>query len=179
MPRNYSRQANRLRPVNSIKHVVDAETTVIGATVSTIPLIDTDDLPTLANVSEVLTGSTVGSIYLKVEVQSAATGFQGVPRIYFAVQKSPGNNIAATNPSSVGDSDVKKYVIHQEMTMVGEITSTTQPPSRTMFQGVIMIPRGYRRNGPDDRLQLNFAHNSGEGTGTTRVCVQCIYKEYR
>jgi len=180
MPRSSFRRQASIRPVNSIKHVIDATTTVVGGGVtSTIPLIDSDDSPVQANVAEVLTGSTVNAIYLKVDVQSSATGWSGVPRIYMAVQKNPGNAITQTDPSSVGDSDLKKWVIHQEMTMVGEITSTTQPPSRTMFQGVIVIPRGYRRNGTDDRLAVNFSAITGESSGQTRICIQCIYKEYR
>jgi len=142
--------------------------------------MDSDDSPVLANTGEVLTGSTCGSIYLKVDAQNTVGFGTAIPRIYMSVQKNPGNVFAFTDPSSVGDSDLKKYVIHQEMTMLSEITGTISGITRTVFQGVIIIPRGYKRNGTDDRLGVNFSHGGDAPAGAqTQICIQCIYKEFR
>ncbi len=95
-----------------------------------------------------------------------------------AVIKNPGNEHPNINPSTVGDSDLRKFVIHQEMTMVAETTASTQQIGRTMFQGVIKIPSRYRRFGINDRLTITFALDDAETTGIANVCVQCIYKEF-
>ncbi len=170
------RQALRLRPVNSIKHVVDIATTVTGVLVSSIQVIKAVDNPSLSVPNEVNTGSTVGSIYLRVEVQ-ATDQSSTEPRLYMTVQKDPGGNLAIVNPNAVGVSDNKKFVIHQEMVMVGSALEARIP--RTMFIGVVKIPPRLKRFGVRDELSVNFQNGVGEGTADTQACIQCIYKEFR
>lgn len=164
-----------IRPVNSIKHVVDVATSTVTAVVSSIPLADATQTAPPANPADVNNGSSIGSIFLRVEVLSTGT-FTTVPRIYMAVQKSPGNSIPVVDPNNVGTSDNRRFVIHQEMIMVAEGDSAIP---RTMFQGVIRIPPRLKRFGIDDRLVVSFQHGTGETTAITNVCVQCIYKEFR
>ncbi len=160
----------RLRPVRSIKHVVDQQGGVAVATLETVPLVDSTDTPSLADIDGVETGATVSAIYLRVEV--LATTASAVSNIYMAVGKSPGNNITFPNPNVIGASDSKKFIIHQEMVMV-EKQINGNP--RTLFVGVIKIPRGYKRFGYDDQLKLLlFAPGIAFD-----YCVQCIYKEFR
>ncbi len=165
-----------LRPVNSIKHIVDLASSAVTSVVTVLPVIDASDTPTLGNPESVAVGSTVNAIFLRVEVL-AQGAFVTVPRIYMTVQKNPGNNLTTTNPNSVGTSDNKKHVIHQEMIMVGDSTESRIP--RTMFLGVIRIPPRLKRFGHDDRLQISFQHDAGETSAVTNVCVQVIYKEFR
>ncbi len=133
-------------------------------------LVIADDNPDNANVSEVVTGSTVNSIYLKVEVY--ATNTAALANAYMYVIKNPGDNLTLVNGNVVGASDIKKFVIHQEMVMMEK--NTTGNP-RTLFVGVIKLPRGYRRMGTDDKLQLVLF----TGGTTADFCFQCIFKEYR
>ncbi len=176
MPARFNRS---IRPVNSIKHVVDAVSTAVPAgAVSTLNLIQAVDAPTLASTTTVNQGSTVNSIYLRVEVEHVS----GQPilqnRIYMAIMKNPGNNLSPVFPANVGSNDNKKFVIHQEMIMVTQNSADAGSFPRTMFQGVIKIPRGYRRNGTNDRLNALFSLDVAETVGAVDVCVQCIYKEY-
>ncbi len=159
-----------IRPVNRIKHVVDRQGGLIGGTQTILDLADTKDAPTLANTEQVETGSTINGIYIKVE--GYATGTSTLANMYFAIVKNPGGNLTFPNANAVGGSDNKKYVIHQEMVML-EKNSTGNP--RTLFAGVIGVPRGYRRNGPADKLQI-LLFSPGV---TTDFCLQCIYKEFR
>ncbi len=117
-----------------------------------------------------LTGSTVNGIYLKVEVSASSAG--ALANAYMMVYKNPGNDLTFPNPNIVGTSDKKKFVIHQEMVMLEQ---TTGGNPRTLFNGVIAIPRGYRRNGPNDRLELDVFSPGVD----MNVCVQCHYKEFR
>ncbi len=161
-----------LRPVHRIKHVVDQSATLTAGTTIVIDLIKSVDAPVLANSTEVETGSKVNGIYLRVEVASNETDAGAIPNVYLAIVKNPGGSIATINPQAVGVNDNKRFVIHQEMLMFQNLAGGN---ARTLFNGVIALPRGYRRFGPNDLLTLNLkstAVNIAE-------CVQCHYKEFR
>ncbi len=165
------RNSNRLRPVHSIKHVVDVQNALAGpGTASNEFLVVAKDDPVLANVSEVETGCTVNSIYLNISAY--ATSEAALANVYFIVYKNPGGSIGNITPNAVGSSDNKRFVIHQEMRMLGG--STTEIPV-SLFRGVIKIPRGYRRFGINDLLTVRLV---APGV-IVDYCIQCIYKEYR
>ncbi len=159
-----------LRPVNRIKHVVDAQQAATAGTQIAVSLIDAVDTPTLADTDGVETGSTVNAIYLKSEAIPLTSA--ALPNIYMFVFKNPGANLTAPEGNVVGSSDVKKYVIHQEMNMMQRQDGGNP---RTLFNGVIVIPKGYRRNGPDDNMSVLYF---SPGINF-EVCTQCHYKEFR
>ncbi len=162
-----------IRPVHRIKHVIDSQTAATGGTQISIELIKSVDAPVLGNVTECETGSKVNGIYLKVEIINVEATQGALPNAYMGVVKLPANVIPTIpNMNVVGSSDLKKYVIHQEMVMLQKVTGSNP---RTMFNGVIVIPRGYRRCGPDDKLTL-FVFSPGIDLN---VCIQCHYKEFR
>ncbi len=161
---------NSLRPVHRIKHVIDVQQGGVLAVQKNNILIIAKDAPVLANTTEVETGSKVNGIYLKVEV--SATTAAALANFYLLVWKNPGGNIAAFTPNTVGANDNKRFVIHQEMVMLQK-DATGNP--RTVFNGVIVLPRGYRRFGPNDELTLVLF---SPGVNTDQ-CFQCHYKEFR
>ncbi len=168
-----NRSGNRgqsLRPVNRIKHVVDGQLgALLGVQVSR-GLINTVDNPTIASPSDVQTGSKVNGIYLKVECYATTSG--ALANAYMAIFKNPGGNLTEPTINIVGASDNKKYVIHQEMVM---LEKSIDGNPRTLFNGVIAIPKLYRRNGPSDLLRL-LIFSPGVNLD---VCFQCHYKEFR
>ncbi len=173
------RQALRLRPIHSLKHVVDlASAAVPGGVVTTFPLADATDSPAANTPNQVAVGATINSVYMQVETVHNSGTFVTTPRIYMIVFKNPGNNLTAPYPASVGTSDNRRYVIHQEMLMQTGTAAESNAFPRTMFKGVIVLPRGYRRFGVDDELSVNFALDSTETTATVSVCIQAIYKEF-
>ena len=159
-----------MRPVNRIKHVFDKQGAIAAAGTVTEILIETTDTPTLAVTNSVETGSKVNGIYLVVEVN--ATSSAALSNVYMMVVKDPGGNLVFPAANVVGSSDNKKYVIHQEMVMLQQVTNSNP---RTLFKGVIIIPRLYQRNGPNDRLLLKL-HTPGVNIN---YCIQCHYKEFR
>ncbi len=159
-----------LRPINRIKHVVDLQQGITAGTTVTNFLIRADDNPALANTGDVQTGSTVNGIYLKVEANATTSG--ALSNFYMIVFKNPGDNISTPPPNQVGINDNKRYVIHQEMIMFQQQDNSNP---RTVFNGVIAIPKGYRRFGPNDKLEIAYL---SPGV-TTNVCHQCHYKEFR
>ncbi len=160
-----------IRPVDRIKHVVDAEGSVT-TTQAVVPLIETVDAPVIASTTQVQTGSKVNGIYLKVE----ATHTSGVGRtnLYMAIFKNAANDLTPPQANAVGGDKKKRFVIHQEMVMLSDDASLGNP--RVLFNGVIVIPKGMRRNGPDDKLQMLI--RSGNAP-TFDWCLQCHYKEFR
>ncbi len=161
-----------IHPVNRIKHVVDASATLTAGTTVVEILVNAKDAPVLANTAEVETGSVVNGIYLRVEVASNETDAGAIPNVYMAVIKNPGDNLATINPQAVGSNDNKRFVIHQEMLMFQNVAGGN---ARTLFNGVIVIPKGYRRFGPNDKITLNIKSSAVN----IAYCVQCHYKEFR
>ncbi len=160
-----------LRPINSIKHIVDKQLALGVDTKSDEILVNAQDSPLVETTSSDITvGSTVNSIFLNV--QCSATSTAAIANVYMYVMKNPGNNLTEVNGNVVGVSDIRKFVIHQEMIMTEK--NTTAIP-RTLFKGVIKIPRGYRRFGVKDRLVLSL-YSPGV---TYEICFQCIYKEFK
>ncbi len=165
-------RSNRLRPVNRIKHVIDNQGAIAATAATNVTLVLASDTPDLATVNEVQTGATVNGVYLKVEATRTGTTSDVLANVYLQVNKNPGGNVGNIAPNAVGSSDDKRYVIHQEMVM---LQGTNAGNPRTVFNGVIAIPRGYRRFGPNDSL---IARISSPGVNIN-FCVQCHYKEFR
>ncbi len=161
-----------LNPVNRIKHVVDSSATLTAGTALTQSLAKSDDSPVLANTTECLTGSMVNGIYLRVEVASNETDAGAIPNVYMIIFKNPGANLTIPAANAVGADDNKRYVIHQEMIMINNLAGGNP---RTLFNGVIVIPKAYRRMGPGDALQISILSTAVN----IALCYQAHYKEFR
>ncbi len=164
-------RGNYLRPINRIKHVVDQQ----FATPLNVALDHTiafaSDTPDLATAAEVETGSTIRSFFTTIEVNN--TGTTGVLANCYAMWfKNPGGNLTFPNPNAVGINDNKKYVFHQEMIML-QMVDNSNP--RTLFKGVLKLPRHMQRMAPNDLIQVRIFSPGVEITG----CIQDHYKELR
>ncbi len=169
-----ARFRSRLHPVNRIKHVVDTSQTVAQATTLALTLIEAKDAPVLGNTQEVITGASVYGIYLRLEAASnEAIDLGAIPNFYMAVYKNPGAELGTIIPNTVGANDKKRYVIHQEMVMIENKGQGSNP--RIIFNGVIKIPRGYSRFGPNDRLTMTILSPAL----ATASCLQMHFKEFR
>ncbi len=163
-------RGNRLRPVNRIKHVVDLQAGIVANTQLVTVIVQATDTPVLANTGECETGSSVNGIYARVEAYATTAG--ALSNIYLAFAKNPGNNLVLPNANVIGSSDNKKYIFHQEMVMLQQEVNGNP---RTLFDGVIPIPRGYRRNGPNDSISILLL---APGVNVN-ICIQAHYKEFR
>ncbi len=166
-----ARFRSNLRPIHRIKHVTDSQFATAAGTPKDIVLALSVDAPTLAGTAQVETGSTINAIFLSVEVVN--TGVTGVlANCYFYIMKNPGGNLTLPAANAVGADDNKRYVFHQEMIMLQMIDNSNP---RTLFKGVLKLPRGYRRMAINDELTIRIFSPGIEITG----CVQCHYKELR
>ncbi len=167
----YRRRSN-LRPVNSIKHVVDNSGTLTAGSQIAVALTDAVQAPVLTVPAQCAIGARVGSLYLNVQVSPNETDAGAIPNAYMIIFKNVGNNLTTPDPASVGTSDIKRLVIHQEMVMMNNLAGGNP---RTLFNGVIKVPRGLQRQGNDDILSCVIKSTAVN----IAFCIQCIYKEYR
>ncbi len=163
-----------LRPIQRIKHVVDFSGTLAKATDLNGTLVTATDTPTLGATSSVITGSKVHAIYLKVIIASNdAQDLGALPTVFILFFKNPGGNLTIPSATAVGADDNKRFVIHQEMRMIENKGQGGNPI--TIFDGVIKIPKGYQRFGPNDLLQIKVRSVALDIV----VCWQAHYKEFR
>ncbi len=168
----YRSRGMALRPVNRIKHVVDSAATLDKTVALPIALADASDTPTIGVTSSVQTGSKINGFYIKVEVATKTTVTNAISNCYFALWKNPASNMTAPAINAVGTSDVKRFFIHQEMVMLNNATAGNP---RILFNGVIAVPKGMRRMGPDDQWTVQILSPAVDIV----VCLQCHYKEFR
>jgi len=164
------RQNMSIRPVHRIKHVVDIQAGAALGVRSIQTIVSTVDAPVLANVTEVETGAKINGFYLKVEAYATTAG--ALSNAYMVVFKNTGNNLVDVTPNQIGASDNKRFVIHQEMVMLQKQVAGNP---RTLFAGVIVIPKGMRRCGPQDQWKVIFLTPGVDAD----FCIECIYKEFR
>ncbi len=168
------RRAMAIRPVNRIKHVVDSSATIAAAVQHVFSLSVAGDTPTLGVSNSVETGSKINGFYIRLEVASnEAIDLGAIPNSYMALFKNVGGNLTAPGINAVGANDNKRFVIHQEMTMIENKGQGSK--GRNLFNGVIAIPKGYRRNGPGDVWQLLVLTPALD----VAYCHQTHYKEFR
>ncbi len=164
---------SRMRPVNSVKKVVDSS----GKTV-----IATNSLNVLANVaatawvdagnSDVPQGCTISSMFISVFVWIDESTNAATPLIDFYVGKNPGTNLVMPDPGAVGGSDNKRWVLHEEKGLSSDIGGGGTP---MVFKGVIRIPPRLRRMGKDDQIVLLIRTTNH----VAYFCVKAIYKFYQ
>ncbi len=173
-----ARRMGYLRPVQSIKHVIDTNGSISAGAPSTNDVIDTVNSPVTGTSNQCSVGSTVNALFLNVQVVPViASG--GVNNIYMIVYKNPGANVTGPAVDTVGISDKKRFVIHQEMLMLSNGITLGDNNPRTLFKGVIKLPPRMKRNGIQDKWQVIIGHRSAEATQVSEFCLQAIYKEFK
>ncbi len=168
------RRTMSMRPINRIKHVIDSSQAVAAATEGGFTLAGATDTPTLAVTTSVETGAKINGFYIRLEVASNEAHDAGaIPNFYMIIFKNVGGNLTAPAANAVGSNDNKRFVIHQEMTMIENKGAGGNP--RTVFNGVVVIPKGYRRMGPNDTWQVLTLSPALNHV----ACIQAHYKEFR
>ncbi len=172
----YFRRTSRLRPINSIKHIVDLQGGVVPDSKTDNVLVSTVDNPDTTVANQCQSGGRINSIFLNVQVVNAADA-TAVNNAYFIIYKNPGDNIAGASipkANETGVSDFRKQIFHTEMAMLSD---TNDSIPITLFKGVLKIPRHMQRLGINDSIKLQLF--TPIGGATLDFCIQCIYKVYR
>ncbi len=158
-----------LSPINSVKHIVDTEGTLLPSANSLVPLA-TAVLNTGATfvVGDVRVGGKVNGIFLSVfAIGETGAPVSGAVNWYIAKIHS---GQTSPQPGITGTSELRNQIIHEEKGLVGSGDGTAMA-----FKGVIVIPRGMRRMREGDRIVW-----VGRMTGTdnAQFCLKAIYKSF-
>ncbi len=171
------RRGNFMRPINTLKHIIDAQQTIPAGTKNAFDLVVGVENAVSTTANQVDIGSKVQSIFLNVQVVVKTNSIGLINNAYFYIVLNPAGLISnATYPdvNKVGISEFRKQIFHQEMAMMSD--SSDSIPI-TLFKGVLKIPRKGGRIGIKDKITVFV----GAPTGGPELdaCVQCIYKEIR
>lgn len=155
-----------LRPVNSVKNIVD--TTLLGVaagTVSTILIGNTVNNYAGA-VTDIPIGAKVSSIYLFFQIIPTTTN----TNVDWYIIRRPANVINPV-PGATGGDVARRFILHEEKGIPGNFGSGQSPLT---FRGVIKIPKGRQRWAEGDVIQI-----AAIGAATYNVCMKAIYKFYQ
>ncbi len=172
-----NRRSMRLRPINTLKHTIDIQSTIPAGTELDSVLVKGVDAAVSSVAIDCDIGAHVTSIFLNVQVVNSTNAVGTVNNAYMYVFGNPGENIPLTSfPSvnQVGTSDNRKLIFHQEMAMLSDANDSIPI---TLFRGVLKIPRKFGRLGVNDTILIRIG--TPVGGAEIDACVQCIYKEIR
>ncbi len=156
--------------------MVDSQTAVPVNTVLPATIAKSVDQVNLASVTECAIGSKINAFYITTEIVATEAGAGKTPNFYWYLWKNPANNLTAPTPNAVGSDPNKRYVIHQEMVMF-QANALDDGVPRNVFKGVIVVPKGMRRMGPEDEWEIVvFIPSTGVAVNS---CSQTHYKEFR
>ncbi len=169
------RSRNRLRPIHSVKHIIDFQGgTVLG--VKTSVVLATAALDSIPGSITVENGSKIFGIFLNMQVYNI-DGPVTLNNTYMIIYKNPGNNISPADiplANAVGASDFRRQVFHQEMVMTGGFDATAATIPIQLFKGVIKIPRTFQTMRENDQIVVQVVTPGN----SQNLCIQCIYKEF-
>ncbi len=166
------RRTNDLRPVDSVKNIVQNVAITAAAATTTFVLVTAGDTAALATSNQVKRGCRINTVYLEVWLYGNAVAGVNSP-ITWAIQKSPGNSIASVQPSAAGVDADKKWVMAMGKGLVGA-SGNGQPGY--LIRGWFSIPKKWRRFDSSDQLRLLIENNTANDLN---VCQLCIYKWYQ
>ncbi len=170
-------RGNRLRPINTIKHVVDSQQSIPAGTEIDVALINSVENAVSTNATENDQGSYVRSIFLNVQVVPTTDATGLINNVYMYLFGNPNaviNTIQFPPVNEVGTSATRNLIFHQEMAMMSD--SNDSIPI-TLFKGVLKLPKKFQRMGVGDQVSVKIG--TPAGGAVVNACVQCIYKEVR
>ncbi len=169
--RRFSRRS--LNPVNSIKHVIDTNGTLVqaGTVVSVsfivaVPNVDT----TTFKPGDVRVGAKVNGVFFSIFNIGQSGAPVNFPIDWFIIKLHEGQT--APVPGQTGTSKLRNQIIHEEKGLVGSGDGTAMA-----FKGVIAIPRGMRRMREGDSFEFH-SRVGGGGTSDVTFCFKAIYKSF-
>lgn len=164
------RRGLALRPINSVKNIVDGTFIGVAASVTTNVLIG-DGVNTYAGgTTEIPIGAKVRSVYLFFQIQPQAA--QGnVDAFFFKASPTEATALLAVTPGVTGGSTSRRFILHEEKGIPGIYNNGASPHT---FRGVLKIPRGRQRIGEGDKIYLRIRCSTAYD-----ACVKVIYKFYQ
>ncbi len=171
------RNRNSMRPINTLKHVVDIQAQIASGGQTEFILANGLENPVTTDADAINVGSSIRTIFLNVQIVNDTNAVGTINNAYMYLFLNPGGNIGASDRpdvNAVGASDSRKMVFHQEMAMLSDASDSIPI---TLFKGVLKIPRKGSRIGINDSIGVRIG--TPTGGAVMDICIQCIYKEIR
>ncbi len=167
-------RSNRLRPINSIKKVIDTGGALVAGTVSANVILNTTAGTAWVDAgdSSVPQACHVYGIFLSLYSVSDGAGDASAPIVDWFIAKNPSGSLTLPAPGSTGGNENRRFILHEGK---GLQTFDTVGPPRKLFEGVIKIPRHMQRMGRDDEITVNIE----DSTHNAFFCLKAIYKFYQ
>lgn len=162
------RRGLSLRPINSVKNIIDGVFLGVGAAgITNVNLAFAVNNYTGLS-GEVPIGASVKSVYLFVQMLPTL-GTANVD--WYVIKGNTATVAAAPVPGATGGDVNRRFILHEEKGIPGNAGDGAYPLT---FKGVIKIPRGRQRFGEGDFLRVIM-----RGADIHNACVKCIYKFYQ
>lgn len=160
------RRSLALRPVNSVKNIVDSTNLgVTGATNTVVDIAVAVNAYTGA-VTDVPIGAKVNGIYLFFQIACDSTN----ANVDAYVAKYPSGTTPPA-PGATGGNVFRRFVLHEEKGLPGAYANGNNPLT---FRGVIKIPKGRNRFAEGDKVSVVL-----RGAQQYSFCLKAIYKFYQ
>ncbi len=168
------RQFNRLRPVDSIKKVIDTGGALVAGTVSANVILNTTAGTAWVDAgdSSVPQGCHVYGLYLSIYATGDGAPDASAPIIDWFIAKNPSGSLTLPAPGSTGGNENRRFILHEGKGLLA-FDTISQP--RKLFEGVVKIPKHMQRMGRDDELTVNIEDVNHAG----HFCLKAIYKFFR
>ncbi len=168
---SYGRRRRMAPVVNSMKNSLTI-TGSLAATPDVKNIAKAVNSPSSASApEEVVHGSVIKAIWITLD--ACGLGGTGVANNLSAfLMKNPGASLTPPDPTSVGTSNEKKFVIKEWHAMIMDIRDGPNP---VHWEGWIKIPKRYHRMGTDDTWIISL--RSGAAV-TGLYSLKVIYKWY-
>ncbi len=162
------RRSSNLRPINSVKNIVDG--VFLGVAAAAVTPIDIAvAINTYAGATTTVPiGAKVSSIYLFIQIIST-TGTANAD--WFIAKANTATTLAMPVPGATGGDLNRRFILHEEKGIPGNASDGAYPLT---FKGVIKLPKGRQRFGEGDFLRI-FARSAD----IHNICVKAIYKFYQ
>ncbi len=165
MPRYRSRMA--MRPINSVKEIVDSTQLGIVAGTTIVVVLATAVNDYVGAVGTVPVGAKVNGMFLFVQMVSAT----GTGNSDWFIAKIP-EAVVLPTPGATGGTVARRFILHEEKGIPGNAADGAYPLT---FKGVIKIPRGRQRFAEGDTILLV----SRTAVDVSNLCIKSIYKAFR
>ncbi len=170
----FRRRSSALRPVNSIKHVIDTEGALamtgassISDVVVAVPNLD----PNSFTPNEVRVGAKVNGFFISVFIIGSSGAGIGASINWYIIKVHDQQTVLPL-PGETGSSAIRNQIFHEEKGLAGSADGTPMA-----FKGVIAVPKGMRRMRQGDKFQIVIALNAA-ATDAATFCLKAIYKSY-
>ncbi len=170
----FQRSFNRLRPVDSIKKVVESQGALVAGVVTANVILNTTAGTAWVDAgdSSVPQGCHVYGLYLSIYTTNDGAPDASAPVIDWFIGKNPSGSLTMPAPGSTGGNENRRFILHEGKGLLG-FDTISQP--RKLFEGVIKIPKHMQRMGRDDELTVNIEDVNHNGF----FCIKAIYKFFR